>query len=179
MINLNSTNEELLQDAKIKEVLNSANIVVIDKKETANPEFITLCLGQTVNLGGGSINPAAAMLLGFSGQIQRCFQNVSAENAEAVNIGDNLNEIFDTDFALQINDSLTPNPDFNHKPRQGRNRETKELEMLVCKETASPVYRQCELVLAEDIDHTVIKTVLESQYEGGVIKKNKVLSAQS
>ncbi len=176
MINKNSKNNELLENPKIKEAIKAGKVIVFDKANSSNPDFVTLYLAQEVKGIGTSLNSAQSFLLGFnnSGQIQRCIQNVSAENAEMIEIGDNINDLFDSDFSLQINDSLTANKDFKHKPRMGKNKKTEEMEILVCKETGKPIYRQAELVSSEEVSHTIIKTVLESQYAGKAVKREKL-----
>lgn len=177
MISKNSTNPELLANPEIRELLEKGHVVLVDKAATTNDDFTTLFLACMGEGGSSSLNKAQTMLLGFDRQVIRGVQNAATAQADLIEIGQSLNELFDADFALQIEDSFEPSKDFDQKPRLGRNRDNDELETLVCKETGKPIYRNVELVPREELNNTIINTVLESQYSGDkVVKKEKIVA---
>ena len=120
MINRNSKNKELREDEKTSAVLKLGAVVVVDKVETSNPEFVTLYLAQEAKgLGGfNSVSNAQAKLLGWgsSTRIERAVVNSAAKEAKNINPGDNLNDLLNEDISLQVVDSNEPNFD-GHKEK--------------------------------------------------------------
>ena len=178
-INRNSKNVELQAIPAVKEILDAKGIVVVDVIETSNGDYTSLYLAQVVETGAGStVSAAQAMLLGWDASIARCITNAATSKVEALGIkpGDNLNEKFGVKFAIQVVDSNTPPEEWPDCPQ----RATNDGELLIDRENGKPIYRYNEIVLAEDLNHQIIRATPESQYERSstTVKASKILEKE-
>jgi hypothetical protein len=88
------TNKELMADEKISTAVKSGKLVVIDKVETSNPEYINMYfMGLVEGLSPEKeVSSLAASLLGWdnSGFPLRAIQNASVEIAAKFEIGNTI-----------------------------------------------------------------------------------------
>ena len=92
VINRNLTNEEILANDSIREKVNSGQIVVIDKVQTSNPDYVNLYfIGLVDGLATGTtqVSDLAAQLLGWdnSGIPFRAVQNAKKDIADKIPVG--------------------------------------------------------------------------------------------
>ena len=92
VINRNLTNEEILANDSIREKVNSGQIVVIDKVQTSNPDYVNLYfIGLVDGLATGTtqVSNLAAQLLGWdnSGIPFRAVQNAKKDIADKIPVG--------------------------------------------------------------------------------------------
>ena len=96
VINRNLTNEEILANDSIREKVNGGQIVVIDKVQTNNPDYVNLYfIGLVDGLATGTtqVSDLAAQLLGWdnSGIPFRAIQNAKKDIADKIPIGHGIN----------------------------------------------------------------------------------------
>lgn len=118
VINRNLTNEEILANDSIREKVNSGQIVVIDKVQTSNPEYVNLYfIGLVDGLATGTtqVSDLAAQLLGWdnSGIPFRAIQNARKDIADKISIGHGING------CIRVMDSTEPFFE-GQEPRQDR-----------------------------------------------------------
>lgn len=162
-MNRNVKNAELRANKKIANLLAAGHVIVVDKIQTKNENYVDLYLAAEVaglNSNGGTVTQGAAFLLGWGqNQIIRCRQTVTTANANEVEIGKSLNEVFGMDFTLKVKDSLEP-----AWPEQAP-RVTNEGILLV-NEDGKSVYRNALLVTKEEFEgdsHVIIKVTAASE----------------
>ena len=88
----NISNEELLVNESIKNALDGGNLVLIDKVQTANPEYTNLYfIGRIKGLASSNteVSSLAAKLLGWNNSeiYLRSVQNASTEIADSLELG--------------------------------------------------------------------------------------------
>lgn len=106
-MNRNLSNTELMAIPAVKAAVESGSLVLIDKVQTANPEYTNLYFfGNVEGLGGASaeVSAAAAELLGWNSSYQdRCIQNSKTAIANTLVVGQEFKN-----FAIRIVDSTVP-----------------------------------------------------------------------
>ena len=95
VINRNLTNEEILANDSIREKVNSGQIVVIDKVQTNNPDYVNLYfIGLVDGLATGTtqVSDLAAQLLGWDNSgIPLSYSECSKDIADKIPIGHGIN----------------------------------------------------------------------------------------
>lgn len=118
VINRNLTNEEILANDAIREKVDNGEIVIIDKVQTSNPEYVNLYfIGLVDGLATGTtqVSDLAAQLLGWdnSGIPFRAIQNAKREIADKLPIG------YGIKGRIRVLDSIEPFFE-GQEPRQDR-----------------------------------------------------------
>ena len=118
VINRNLTNEEILANDSIREKVNSGQIVVIDKVQTSNPDYVNLYfIGLVDGLASGTtqVSKLASQLLGWDdgGIPFRAIQNARKDIADKIPIGHGVNG------CIRVMDSTEPFFE-GQEPRQDR-----------------------------------------------------------
>ena len=118
VINRNLTNEEILANDSIREKIYNGEIVVIDKVQTSNPDYVNLYfIGLVDGLATGTtqVSNLAAQLLGWdnSGIPFRAVQNARKSIADGIPIGHGIKG------CIRVIDSTEPFFE-GQEPRQDR-----------------------------------------------------------
>ena len=118
VINRNLTNEEILANDSIREKVDSGQIVVIDKVQTSNPDYVNLYfIGLVDGLATGTtqVSDLAAQLLGWdnSGIPFRAIQNAKKDIADSIPVGHGIKG------CIRVIDSTEPFFE-GQEPRQDR-----------------------------------------------------------
>lgn len=170
-----SKNQEILENPKIKANLEKGHVVVLEISDTRNDEYNTLFLVQYIeNNNNSQLSNAQAALLGWNKQLDRCVTNAAVEQIQGIEVGDSLNEKLNMDFCIQINDTYTPDPNFNHTPRA-----TRDGELLVEATSGKEIYRHKTLTTKDVLEHTFLKTVVKSDYNTKAVSKESVMTSAS
>jgi hypothetical protein len=118
VINRNLTNEEILANDSIREKIYNGEIVVIDKVQTSNPNYVNLYfIGLVDGLATGTtqVSKLASQLLGWdnSGIPFRAVQNARKSIADGIPIGHGIKG------CIRVLDSIEPFFE-GQEPRQDR-----------------------------------------------------------
>lgn len=118
-LNRNLTNEELLANAEIKKALDEGNLVLIDKVQTSNEEYVNLYfMAKVTGLPSSNteVSDLGAQLLGWNSTevYMRAIQNASAKVAQKLPKGATI------PGTIRVKDSLKAWFD-GQQPRVDRN----------------------------------------------------------
>lgn len=168
----NLTNEELMSIEDIKNAVNNGNLIVIDKVQTSNPDYVNLYMfGNVEGLMNTTINEAQSMFLNFnSGKIQlRCIQNASTEIANKYEIGNIIDGI-----GIQVFDSVEKSFE-TQAPR-------KDKEGNILLNEGMPIYRTTIVNTKEAIEaegHKTLKVTGRVNEDGEVDESAKGTNADA
>ena len=171
VLNNKMTNSQLMANEAVKAVVNSGQLVLIDKVATSNPDYVNLYFfGNVKGNNGSSINATQAMFLGWNNTFQqRCIQNASTEIANNYEIGEGIDNI-----GIQMFDSIKPSFE-GHTPRKDRDGN-------VLLNNGSPIYRVTVVNAKETIEsegHTTLEVTSRVTPDGEPIEDIKGANVDS
>ena len=162
LVNRNSSNADLEKDPQVAAAIQADKIILIDKKPTSNPDYVTMYFVGIIS-EPSNLSAFERMGLGFSETnkfIMRSTANYSAEMADKTPLGTTF------DACLQIVDSNKPSWD-THVPRQNKSGE------IYLDANGDKIYRNAKPMFKEEFEavgHKITKHV-------SVLKSNPTISA--
>jgi len=160
MINRNLTNAELLAIDAVKNNYDENLLTIIDKVETANPDYVNIYILGKVNFGIGTMSEAEADMLGINFERpMRAIITTTKEMANDLIIGG----AFYPNMAIRVEDS------YEKFFEEQQPRVTAKKEILVGEDN-KPIYRTTKVVY----DHELVKNPHRLIKPLGIFEEPKV-----